>query len=70
MRGAKRLPAQGSWPGHQGPNNLDLVGYWSSEYDGYLQDCRIYEFNFGDGLKPYVLAAKDLESFSIIGPVN
>ncbi len=61
---------QWKWPGQQGPNNLDLMGYWSSEYDGYLQDCRIYEFNFGDGLKPYVLAAKDLESFSIIGPVN
>jgi hypothetical protein len=59
-----------SWPGNNGPDHLDLTGYWRSDYDLWLQDCRIVELTIGGQTNPYVLAVRDRGSFAIVGPIQ
>lgn len=48
--------------GDSDPDHLTFTGYWASDYDGPLQDSRLYDF--GDG--PRLLVAKDREAFAIV----
>ncbi len=67
---------QWKWPkvvnGTANPFELDLTGYWRSDYDFFMQDCRIHDF---PGLsKPqgmtYVLVAREFEAFALVGPIE
>ncbi len=67
---------QWKWPGDDNgtpkPNELDLTGYWRSDYDSFMQDCRIHDFpglSMPQGMT-YVLVARETESFAIVGPIE
>jgi hypothetical protein len=64
-----RWPSLAGGPTNPDPNHLDLIGYWRSDYDEWLQDCRIYDFTFAGQTGKYVLACKDREAFAIVGPI-
>jgi hypothetical protein len=44
-----------------GFSNLVYSNYWKGNYDGPVQDCRVYDFGFG----PRILAVKDAECFAL-----
>lgn len=65
------------WPGGPSgspdPTLLNFTGFWRSDYDSWLQDCRIYDLVLpGQGTteRPYLLVSKDTESFALVGPVD
>jgi hypothetical protein len=54
---------QMKWPGATGADSLDFTGWWRSDYEAHLQDCRFYDVpNVG----PSILVSKDGESFAVI----
>ena len=67
---------QWKWPrndnGTPKPNELDLTGYWRSDYDSFMQDCRIHDFpalSTAQGMT-YVLVARETEAFALVGPIE
>jgi hypothetical protein len=50
------------WPG-SGANTLDFTGWWRSDYEHALQDCRFYDV---PGFGPGILTVKDGESFALV----
>jgi hypothetical protein len=51
------------WPG-SGASTLDFTGWWRSDYEAHLQDCRFYDV---PGFASGILTVKDGESFALVG---
>jgi hypothetical protein len=51
------------WPG-SGASTLDFTGWWRSDYEHALQDCRFYDV---PGFASGILTVKDGESFALVG---
>jgi hypothetical protein len=51
------------WPG-SGASTLTFTGWWRSDYEAHLQDCRFYDV---PGFASGILTVKDGESFAFVG---